>query len=325
MRSVIKGKGIVNVCMNLAGLEFGDGKTGTEGTNYTKNSVSDYQYCRRKNYKIVRVPFTWERLQPTLNGALNTTYLGYINENITWAQENGLQVLLDIHNYGKYNDNPIKSAEVPQSAYLDFLDKIAQEWAGNETVWGIDIMNEPNGMVVATNTSNYQTSDWTTIAQAGINQLRSSGFTQAIVICGDNWSGVDGFESNYGVNPTPWWTGDNIYYSFHHYFDDNNAGVYDNGEDKVPTTSADYHIAKMKHLLEWAKRNNIKLVIGEVGIPIGSVWHQYLEKWLTLCDQYKDVYIFYWAIGSWYTAVTGASPNNHKLDKPQITILDRFT
>jgi endoglucanase len=45
----------------------------------------------------------WERLQPVLSWPLDATYLGQIQTAVTNCQNAGVSMLLDIHNYGRYN------------------------------------------------------------------------------------------------------------------------------------------------------------------------------------------------------------------------------
>jgi endoglucanase len=51
---------------------------GQAWVNYPLISESSLDYFAAKRMNTIRVPITWERLQPTLNGALDTTYLGYL-------------------------------------------------------------------------------------------------------------------------------------------------------------------------------------------------------------------------------------------------------
>ena len=51
--------------VNLAGGEFGK-LPGTYGTDYTYPAPADIDYYVELGFNLIRVPFRWERLQPTL-------------------------------------------------------------------------------------------------------------------------------------------------------------------------------------------------------------------------------------------------------------------
>ena len=65
--------------MNLAGAEFQvqtwgvDSVTGTYGTDYIYTNTTEIDYYVGKGVNVFRLPFAWERLQPTLNGDFDST------------------------------------------------------------------------------------------------------------------------------------------------------------------------------------------------------------------------------------------------------------
>src|SRR5688572_7739730 len=88
--------------VNMAGAEFGAGTLpGTIGQSHTYNSQASFTYFGNKGLTLIRVPVLWERLQPTLNGALDAANLNALKQDITWAQGAGCKVVIDIHNYGR--------------------------------------------------------------------------------------------------------------------------------------------------------------------------------------------------------------------------------
>ncbi|HNM50454.1 MAG TPA: hypothetical protein PKN86_12145, partial [Candidatus Obscuribacter sp.] len=63
--------------VNISGGEFnGQMVPGVYNTNYVYPSVSELDYFRSKGLTCVRVPFSWERMQPNANGPLDLTELG---------------------------------------------------------------------------------------------------------------------------------------------------------------------------------------------------------------------------------------------------------
>jgi len=87
--------------VNLAGAEFGD-IPGTAGKTYVYPGAAQLDYLQRKGLLVARVPFAWERLQPALNGALDTAELARLDEVVALARARGVGILLDPHNYARY-------------------------------------------------------------------------------------------------------------------------------------------------------------------------------------------------------------------------------
>lgn len=109
--------------VNISGLEFNPIFNGTLGTNYFNSSQDTYNYFAQKKMAVIRLPFVWERAQPTLNGALDPTYMDIIDGEIVKAANSGMRVILDCHNYGRRlvnQDGGITenfTAAVPSLAY----------------------------------------------------------------------------------------------------------------------------------------------------------------------------------------------------------------
>lgn len=61
--------------VNLSGAEFGNVYPGVDGTHYGYPTEKDLDYFKAKGLYLVRFPFRWERIQPTMNGELNATEL----------------------------------------------------------------------------------------------------------------------------------------------------------------------------------------------------------------------------------------------------------
>ncbi len=62
-------------------------------------------YFVSKQMNVFRVPFKWERLQPTLEGDFDSSYASSLDSVVSYATGKGVWVLLDVHKYF----NPKKS------------------------------------------------------------------------------------------------------------------------------------------------------------------------------------------------------------------------
>jgi endoglucanase len=65
--------------VNLSSAEWGT-PPGTYGMSYTYPTHAEVDRYGGMGMKILRFPFAWERLQPTINGALDATELGRLSE-----------------------------------------------------------------------------------------------------------------------------------------------------------------------------------------------------------------------------------------------------
>lgn len=335
----------------MAGLEFAPTTLpGVEGTHYTKNRASDFLYIGSRGFDIIRLPFLWERAQPTVGGALDETYMGYIDTIInTWAPAAGLKVLLDCHNYGGRDvsgtPRKIGSAQLTQANFTDLWTKVATRYTGNANVWGYDIMNEPNNMPVETNTSTYNsTATWYLAANAAITAIRAVDTGHYLVVCADNYSGLQQFVSNYGANPSPWLTDsvpNKLYYSWHYYADPNHSGDYTGanatfvGSGVGLGDGGDY----LTTVVTWAINRNLTIggypavFIGEYGVPnknlyIGGSVQTTDEGWLTVLNDFLNVMDAHkvagtqWAAGQWYGGLSTVQPDSTlTIDTDQMKIL----
>src|SRR5688500_15278223 len=110
--------------VNLAGMEFGNGNR--VNTDYVVPGKSHYDYWAQDvGSNVIRLPFTWERLQPQAYGNLDQEYLGYLKQSVSWAKANGMTIALDLHNYARYNGQVTDSGKL-----TDVWKKIAKEFGG---------------------------------------------------------------------------------------------------------------------------------------------------------------------------------------------------
>src|ERR1700758_1509577 len=87
--------------VNISGLEIGGTLPGGLWTDYAMPTTYEIAYYASRGMTIARIPFSWERMQPTLGGPLNTTYLGYVQQAANMLRAVNARALLDLHNYGQ--------------------------------------------------------------------------------------------------------------------------------------------------------------------------------------------------------------------------------
>src|SRR6059058_962977 len=85
--------------VNLYAGQFG-GAGGAYGRDYIYPANSYLDYYAGKGMDVIRLPFDWERVQPTKDGPLSATELARLDAVVDHAKAVGLKVVLDPHNYG---------------------------------------------------------------------------------------------------------------------------------------------------------------------------------------------------------------------------------
>lgn len=159
--------------VNLSGAEFSPVAAtlpGTVGVDYMYPQAADFAYLASRGHKVVRLPIRWERVQPTLGGALNAAEVARLTTAIGNASNAGLKVLVDVHNYARFiqsNDDATFSdtysdwygtggggstlvlgggGTLTNAHLTDLWVRLSTALAGNPGVLGYGLMNEPNSL-----------------------------------------------------------------------------------------------------------------------------------------------------------------------------------
>lgn len=92
----------LNVGVNASGMEFAD-PTFNWDIPTTKIAAQRMQSI---GFGLIRLPFRWERVQPVLNGVLDTVVVNILKAEVSYYASLGMKVLLDVHNFGQRNSTP---------------------------------------------------------------------------------------------------------------------------------------------------------------------------------------------------------------------------
>ena len=230
--------------VNMAGAEFGpigmglmptstlsNANPGVYGRDYHYDKQESFTYLASRGISTVRLAFRWERIQPTLGAPLDPVELQRLIDAVGRAHAAGLQVILDVHNYGAYwlSDGTkgvrqaLGSAQLPLDRLSDLWSRLSSTFMNDPGVLGYGLMNEPVGMAGANGLTAPQL--WEQGSQAAINAIRANGDTKLVLVPGYQWSGVKQWATQH---PRAWitdWAG-NFRYEAHHYFDRDNSGTY---------------------------------------------------------------------------------------------------
>lgn len=285
--------------VNLAGAEFnGKRLPGTVFKDYTYPSSSEMDYIASQGANIIRLPFLWERLQPVAHSPFNIAELGYLRSAVKNANDKGLCVLLDAHNYAKFygvkiTENLEDGTKI-SDAFTAFWLAVAKEFPDPDKVV-LGLMNEPAFIPVT---------DWAAIAKQTLAALRKAEATNMVFIAGGRWSGLhDWFAGGDSSNAIAFANLNDplkrTTIEVHQYTDSDYSGTHTAATGKGCRPPDDFDV-KFERITEWAKTNQQKLFLGEFGVPGSDECLLTLTRFLELMDNSTWHGWTYWAAGSWW-------------------------
>jgi aryl-phospho-beta-D-glucosidase BglC (GH1 family) len=166
-----------------SGGTFSNVNRGTYDSTYHYESQTSLNYLAGRGIKVVRVLGRWERWQPTLGAALDSTEMARVDALITRAATAGLRVILATASYGAYwidtagvgVRTPIGTSPVTTANYADFWDRVSERYMSNATVIGYTIEHEPRSITGGAAT-------WETASQLAVNAIRANGDKKLILV-----------------------------------------------------------------------------------------------------------------------------------------------
>ena len=268
---------------------------------------------------VVRLPFLWERIQPTQSGALDAAELGRLDDVVSYATGKGLKIEIELHDYG-YGFGGLIGTQTPNASFADVWGKLAGHFTSNPGVI-FGLMNEPHVQSAA---------DWLVSANAAIAAIRSAGALQEILVPGTGWDGAWSWtlaDTNNAtvIGPGVVDPGHNFAFEVHQYLDSDSSGTHPG------VVSPTIGVERLTAITQWAEANHQRLFLGEVGVDQQPISLQALDNMLTYIKQHTDVWsgVTYWAGGPWWGPYMFSiepqnvnDPNNYG-DKPQMGILEK--
>ncbi|NHT77861.1 glycoside hydrolase family 5 protein [Rhizobiaceae bacterium CRRU44] len=278
--------------INLAGAEFGT-MPGVFGKEYTYPSQETIDYFAGKGFNTVRLPFRWERIQRRLNGPLDREELARLKESVAAMRAHGQTVILDLHNFARYNEKIIGTKDVPDAALADVWARLAKVFANQKgVVFGL--MNEPFDMPPTA---------WLPPANAAIAAIRKTGAKNLVLVPGVSWTGAHSWQadiegsSNASTMIDVKDTANNLAFEVHQYLDSDFSGTNDDcprGDDAA---------AALRAMTDWFRANKTRGFLGEFGGSATSDCMIGLARMVDVMAEANDVWIgwTYWAAGDWWS------------------------
>jgi endoglucanase len=326
--------------VSLAGAEFGGEKPtfsnvnpGTYGQDYTYPERRTVEYFAACGLGLLRLPFRWERLQPNLGQPLDSAELKRIRQVVAWAAECGALVVLDTHNYGRYqlslfgrprslviDEKMNGTIAVSRAHFADYWRRIGEAFAGNQAILGLGLMNEPHDM---------GQSNWKAISQAAVEAIRTVNREAYVIVAGNGWSSAQRFPA---INGSSAWIADpanRVLYEAHCYFDADASGKYRRSyaeELRDDPQLLQRGAKRITVFLDWCRRNGVPGLLGEFGIPGDSAgWRQVLDKALEALQD-TNALACYWAAGAWWDdyPLSVQPRDDMRQPAPQLDVLRRW-
>jgi aryl-phospho-beta-D-glucosidase BglC (GH1 family) len=313
--------------VNLAGAEFGTAGQ-AYGSIWRWPTAQEFSYIASRGFDLVRLPFMWERLQPTLGAELDATHKAHLLDCVAAAKSAGVKVVLDLHNYSAYNGQYFGATPGPTlNQFTDVWLKLSALFRDDDTIIGYGLMNEPKSMpTVGAETGRDR---WQTWSQAVLTAIRATGDPTCILVAGYSSSSMGGWLNTTAGHPAPWITDplDNFAYEAHQYWD-SNGGAYSTTYAQELTATSSFgggdtvqkkFLAELKGWLNWLRTYNVRGYVGEFGWPriVGVTaqtdsdqWNAMAEQWLRLLDAAGPLVwgATFWASGSLWSSTYALRP-----------------
>jgi aryl-phospho-beta-D-glucosidase BglC (GH1 family) len=304
--------------VNLSGAENGmytSNWTPVYGVDYVYPTALELDYMRSRGITLIRLPFQWEVLQPTLGAALNAAEVARINATLSLAAARGMDVILDLHNMGRYQDVAISTTTSPTvNQFADFWSRMATQFSGTAGVYAYDIMNEPHDMPNPTL--------WPAAAQAAVDAIRLIDTNTIIMVEGDNYSGAWTWRTdneNLDIDDPS----DKIVYQAHQYFDLSGSGVYAGSYDSE-YAYPDIGIDRLRPFVTWLRENGKRGFIGEFSVPQDDMrWQEVLARAVNYMKD-NNISGTYWAAGSFSKYLSFSLEPFFGQDRWQMQILKHY-
>lgn len=308
--------------LNIAGAEFSN-----KNPDYGWPSEKILDYFQAKGFKLIRLPFAWERLQPTLGGELDAAYTANLVKTIRLIGERKMLCLLDLHNYAKYNGKTITQGGFTYEQFGDVWDRIAKACVPvQEHIWGYGLMNEPYIVM------DQKIPFW----QAGIDAVRKHDAKRRITVSGEALKSDPDPRQFHLKDPAR-----AIVYETHFYFDHDNTGKYAKTYEeeiarKNPQVNPMVGVERLKKFFEVCEKHQVDCMVGEFGAPAGDGvdprWLEAMDNVMKYIHENRITFT-YWAAGEYWSrkgtsyiiGENGWKPGEHiGEDRPQLKLLMKY-
>ena len=301
--------------VNLASAEFAPEKLpGIAGKDYTYPTRATAAPFAAMGMNSVRLPILWERIQPEMMGPLDEGEVKRLEASLADLGD-FRQVIVGIHNYGRYRGTVLSPTDRSGAALADLWTRLAERLKGNPRI-AFGMMNEPHGI---------DAGKWRTVAEATTAAIRRTGATNLILVPGTNWTGGHSW-NNGGRNSNATALanfkdpGRNFAFEIHQYLDSNSSG------SNPGCSGAKVGRQRLEGVTRWLRQQRAQAVLGEFGGDQSPTCLAALDDLLSFLGENGDVWIGwnYWAGGDWWGDYPLSIQPKDGKDRPQAAVLRKY-
>ena len=304
--------------INIVGPALSPSRRGQYAKDYIYPQESQLAYYRARGFRVARVTFLWERLQPRLSSDLDAGELGRLQTLVEAARRQKMVLVTGPHNYARYavtDGEPqlIGSRSVPTAAFGDLWRRLSTAFRPVQDGLIFTIMNEPHDTENA----------WASIAQGAVDAIRDIDPQRWLYVPGDGWSSARSWREH-NDNLAIADASDRLVYVAHQYFDATAKGSYDRDYD-ADGAHPQIGVERVQPFLQWLRERRFRGTVTEYGVPNND------PRWLTILDNTLDalkrarVGGAYWAGGPWWGDYPLSSEPRGGHDAPVLSILTKYT
>ncbi len=308
-----------NLGVTLGGGELNENQLpGIYNEHYAYPTEEELAYFQQKGFKIITIPFRWERIQKSLSSDLDFGEIGEIRKVVAWAARRDISVILSMHNAGRYRKNGIDyivgGYAVSRNDFSNVWNKLANAFSGYPNIYGFDIMAEPHDM---------QAFDWFTTAQLAILAIREADRRNAIIISGNNYAASESWLEYSDQLKNLKDPQDKIIYKAHCFFDNDFTGKYLFSYDQNQANDS-AGILRVMPFVQWLKQNNKRGIVGQFGVPdTDQRWLLVMEKFLSFLKN-NGISAQYCSSGSRLSSNPVSVYPLAQAERPQMQVLQQF-
>ena len=248
---------------------------------YRGEPSSSYRFLASRGIDIIRLPFRWGTLQPTLGGPFDPAFEASLIREVRRIDAAGMQTVLDLHNSYRHptSEGPASIVDGISQAHLDDVWlKLSRLFEDDPSIYAYDLMNEPYDL---------PSRAIETASQGIVTALREAGDDTLLWIEGNEYSAVEDWTSNHRK---PWIEdpADNHMYSAHSYIGGQDSNpIYPGNIDGDPRRAT---LANLKVFTDWLDRHGQRGSIGELGWPSRrfnpswQAWNRLYDAWYRAAD-----------------------------------------
>lgn len=287
--------------INLSGAERGISSDGSIEGEAIFPSIQSINYFSSRGMNLFRIPFRWERLQPSLNDSFEQNYFSKLDSLISFISlDKKAYVILDLHNYARYGNSTLNiigepGSEVTVEDFENFWLQLASHYKLNgRIIFGI--MNKPYGL---------SSIEWLKLAQSAINAIRRSGATQLILVPGTGLS-IASFWNEPSNNPS---NGESmiqindplnhIAFEVYQYLDEDSLGT------SSSCVNATVGSQRLQGFTNWLKLNKVQGFLSEYAVGRNVLCYSALQDLLNYIHSNEE----FWKGWAWWGA--GSFPDNY--------------